>query len=132
MRLKHRKEQHTKLKHDALIAEENTSNRAFLRDVLRSLMFQVKEVTDIREIEKYCAERKPEICVISMGFPEWKKEVIRGIKAVSPETRVILSADQSVSIFRVMEGIGAGAERNYLTKPYRREEVEGIITKFLA
>jgi hypothetical protein len=30
-----------------------------------------------------------------------------------------------------MEGIGAGAERNYLTKPYRRDEIEEILKKSL-
>jgi len=123
------------MKYRVLIAEEDVTNRAILREAIKNSGISTKEMreaTDILELEKCCEEHKPEVCILSVSFPEWKKETIKRVKLVSPETKVILATDQMTSVLRIMEGIGAGAERNYLTKPYRRDEIEEILKKSLA
>jgi len=123
------------MKYKVLIAEEDLTNRIILREAIRSSGIPTKEImeaTDLLELEKCCEEHKPKVCILSMSFPEWKKDIIRRIKLVSPETKVILTTDQMTSVLRIMEGIAAGAERNYLTKPYRRDEIEEILKKSLA
>ncbi|MDY6986079.1 MAG: response regulator [Candidatus Thermoplasmatota archaeon] len=123
------------MKYRVLIAEEDITGRAILREAIKASGIstnEIREVTDIPEMEKYCEEYRPKVCILSVSFPGWEKEVIRRIKLVSPETKVILATNQITSVLKIMGGIGAGAERNYLTKPYRRDEIEEILKKSLA
>ncbi len=123
------------MKYKVLIAEEDITGRAIIREAIKASGIstkEIREVTDILEMEKYCEEHRPKVCILSVSFPGWEKEAIRRIKLVSPETKVIIAMNQITSVLKIMEGIGAGAERNYLTKPYRRDEIEEILKKSLA
>jgi len=120
------------MKYDILIAEESLTERMTLREIVRATGGSLREVSDTAELEEQCRVGRPRLCIISMGFPEWRRDVVHKLKQISPETRVILSTDQQTSVLRIMDGIGAGADRNYLTKPYRRGEVKEIIAKALS
>jgi DNA-binding NtrC family response regulator len=71
------------------------------------------------------------VCIISGNLPGWNRDLVRKIKALSPETKIILATEQNDSILSVMDAISCGAERNYLTKPYISDEVENVSEKVI-
>jgi DNA-binding NtrC family response regulator len=119
------------MRSDVLIAEENLTQRIFVREIIGSIGMTSAEVSDAEETERYCGEKKPAACIISESLPGWNRNLIRKIKAISPETKLILAADPNGSILGVIDAISCGAERNYLTKPYISDEVEHIIEKVI-
>ena len=106
----------------ALLADDNPTNLAVLRDVLKPLGFQVLEAVNGKElVEKACA-RHPDLLLVDLVMP-----VMDGLEAVRrirqhPALRdtAIIAISASVSPERERESLEAGCNA-FLAKPFQVE-----------
>jgi CheY-like chemotaxis protein len=115
-----------------LLADDNETNRAVLRDLLVPLGFHVVEVNNGQQLVEKAVEMTPMFMLVDLVMP-----VMDGLAAVRrirsyPDLRevVIIAISASVSIQREQESLRAGCDA-FLAKPFHVEHLLDLIQRYL-
>ena len=105
----------------AVLVEDDSQIRRFVRMALEDEHWQVFEATTVRQGLAACAASKPNLVIADLGLPDGDGvELIRELRAWSSVPILVLSARTSEQ--QKVEALDAGAD-DYLTKPFSVAEL---------
>lgn len=114
-----------------LIVDDAVFMRGLIKDVFSTPDFEiVGEATNgIEGVEKF-KELNPDIVIMDIVMP-FKSgiEATREIRQISPDVVIIMCSALGQETL-VMEAIEAGAN-DFIVKPFKKEEVVAVVSKFL-
>lgn len=113
-----------------LIVEDEGSLRKALGALLRSAGYEVSEVTDGEGAFSILQKNKFDLVLTDLMMKKVSgEEVLRRVKQISPETEVVVITGYG-TIQSAVECIKSGAF-DYITKPFKTEEILKVIDKAL-
>ena len=105
----------------AVLVEDDSQIRRFVRMALEDEHWQVFEATTVRQGLAACAASQPNLVIADLGLPDGDGvELIRELRAWSSVPILVLSARTSEQ--QKVEALDAGAD-DYLTKPFSVAEL---------
>ncbi|MEW6280133.1 MAG: PAS domain S-box protein [Candidatus Eremiobacterota bacterium] len=116
-----------------LVVDDDELVRRMLGSLLRRLGYQVVFAADGQEACSYYAEHRErvDLVVLDMMMPAMSgPECFRGLRAINPEVRVILSTGYCLND-RAQELLDMGAV-DFIQKPYQLDELSATVARALA
>lgn len=107
-----------------LVVDDNDQNRAFIRDILSPLGFEIMEAVDGREALRTAKDFHPNVILMDLVMPGMDGfEAIRRIRQI-PEFKEVIVIGISASAYDTTkeESFAAGCN-DFLTKPFQIEEI---------
>jgi DNA-binding NtrC family response regulator len=113
-----------------LIVEDEGSLRKALGALLRSAGYEVSEVTDGEGVFSILQKNKFDLVLTDLMMKKVSgEEILKRVKQISPETEVVVITGYG-TIQSAVESIKSGAF-DYITKPFKTEEILKVIEKAL-
>jgi len=113
-----------------LIVEDEGSLRKALGALLRSAGYEVSEVTDGEGAFSILQKNKFDLVLTDLMMKKVSgEEILKRVKQISPETEVVIITGYG-TIQSAVESIKSGAF-DYITKPFKTEEILKVIQKAL-
>ncbi|MCB9527091.1 MAG: sigma-54 dependent transcriptional regulator [bacterium] len=118
------------MKPTLLIVDDDSSNLASLVRVFERLDLRVVAATSGREALDALRRTPVEVVLTDLMMPQMSgTELLENVKAVAPDTEVILMTAYG-TIERAVEAMRKGAY-DFVTKPFRRAQIERVVTRAL-
>lgn len=109
----------------ALVVDDSSAMRAFLRLILRDVGFEVAEARNGREgLERLYANGAPDLVLLDWNMPEMNGfEMLQKMRASSAlrGTRVMMVTTET-ELAEMSRALGAGADE-YVMKPFTRDVI---------
>ena len=109
----------------ALVVDDSSAMRAFLRLILRDVGFEVAEARNGREgLERLHANGAPDLVLLDWNMPEMNGfEMLQKMRASSAlrGTRVMMVTTET-ELAEMSRALGAGADE-YVMKPFTRDVI---------
>jgi DNA-binding response OmpR family regulator len=117
-----------KLKYKVLAVDDEAGITSFLYDFFKKTKFKFLEASSARGALKLARKERPDIVLldIKLGWGRDGLHVLKGIKAMLPETKVIMmtsSQDEDT----VEKAFSLGAD-DYVIKPFSLKHLDKIVT----
>ena len=113
-----------------LIVDDDTSNLASLVRIFERLDLRVLPATSGREALDAMRKAPVDVVLTDLMMPHMSgTELLENVKAVAPDTEVILMTAYG-TIERAVEAMRKGAY-DFVTKPFRRAQIERVVTRAL-
>ncbi|MBU0552077.1 sigma-54 dependent transcriptional regulator [Myxococcota bacterium] len=113
-----------------LIVDDDTSNLASLVKIFERLALRVLPATHGEEALKVLRAHSVEVILTDLMMPKVNGvDLLKHAKALSPDTEVVMMTAYG-TIERAVEAMRAGAY-DFITKPFRRAEVERVVKRAL-
>ena len=113
-----------------LVVDDDTSNLASLVKVFERLSVRVLPATNGQEALDTLRSKSVEIVLTDLMMPNMSGvDLLKHVRDISPDTEVILMTAYG-TIERAVEAMREGAY-DFVTKPFRRAEIERVVTRAL-
>jgi len=114
-----------------LVVDDAPFIRNLLRDMLKSAGYEVLEATNGKDALTQYNKTKPDLVTLDIMMPEMDGiETLKAIKNIDPTASVVMIT--SLEQKRKIEDSILSGTKGFITKPFRKAEVLGIIDKALS
>lgn len=115
-----------------MLVDDSKFMRMLLRNIINSIEGYevVAEVDDgIKVIEGY-KNSKPDVVLMDLVMQTSGIDATRDLKKFDPNAKIVCCTAMGGEEALMRDAIEAGAEKRYITKPFKKEDVEDILKAF--
>ena len=112
-----------------MIVDDSKFMRMVLKDIINSaddleVVCEVDDGSTALEVYKQC---RPNIVTMDIIMPTSGIEALKEIKAFDPNAKIVMITAMGDQVLLMQEAVNAGAEKRYITKPFKQDEVRSIL-----